>query len=308
MVTEASEVKTTTGIVTQIQRYSVNDGPGIRTTVFLKGCHLRCHWCHNPETWDPKPEIYFHLAKCQHCGACAAICPVPGAIDLESDYRVNRDLCTMCMKCVEVCPYGALTKVGETLSVAEIMDEVERDMLFYVNSGGGMSISGGEPLFQADFASALLQAAREKGIHTCVDTSGYGPAEDMEKLIPYTDLFLYDMKQMDDIRHQEVTGVSNKDILENAKRIVGRTDIRFRVPLIPGINDNEEYFDALGKFASSIGVKNVDLLPYHDYAQGKYRMLGREELFYKRDLLPDDVVKKFEEQLQGYGLETTIGG
>jgi pyruvate formate lyase activating enzyme len=181
-------------------------------------------------------------------------------------------------------------------------------MLFYVNSGGGMSLSGGEPLYQADFASALLQAAKEKGMHTCVDTSGYGSAEDMEKLIPYTDLFLFDIKLMDDARHKEVTGVSNKLIHENARRIVGRSDIRFRIPLIPEINDNEEFFAELGKFANSIGVKAVDILPYHDYAQGKYRMLGREEIFYKRDLFADEVVKQFERQLQGYGLETTIGG
>jgi pyruvate formate lyase activating enzyme len=212
------------------------------------------------------------------------------------------------MKCAEVCPYGALSRVGERLSVAEVMDEVERDMPFYVNSGGGMTLSGGEVLYQADFASALLQVARQKGIHTCVDTSGYGTAEDLEKLIPYTDLFLYDIKLMDDKRHKEITGVSNKVIQENARAIAGRTGIHFRIPLIPEINDNEEFFRQLGDFAKSAGVNDIDLLPYHDYASGKYRMLGREELFYKKDLLPDEAVQKFEEQLKGYGLRVTVGG
>jgi len=305
---EKQDLKAVTGMITQMQRYSVNDGPGIRTTVFLKGCLLRCPWCHNPETWNPEPEIYFHLTKCTHCGACAAVCPVPGAIDLESDQRINYDKCTLCMKCAEVCPYGALSRVGERLSVAEVMDEVERDMPFYVNSGGGMTLSGGEVLYQADFASALLQVARQKGIHTCVDTSGYGTAEDLEKLIPYTDLFLYDIKLMDDKRHKEITGVSNKVIQENARAIAGRTGIHFRIPLIPEINDNEEFFRQLGDFAKSAGVNDIDLLPYHDYASGKYRMLGREELFYKKDLLPDEAVQKFEEQLKGYGLRVTVGG
>lgn len=304
------QVKRTTGIVAQIQRFSVNDGPGIRTSVFLKGCQLRCPWCHNPETRDPKVEIYFDAAKCKHSGNCAAICPVPGAVDLKASYRINTDLCigSPCLKCTEVCPYGALTKVGERLTVAEVIDEVERDMPFYVTSGGGMTISGGEPLFQADFTAALLKAAREKWIHTCVDTSGYGTAEDIDKIIPYTDLFLYDIKQMDDAIHQEATGVSNKIILENAQRIARRADMRFRISLIPGINDSEEFFHELGKFAYSIGIKAADILPYHDYAKGKYRMLGREGVFYNARLLDEDVVKQFEKQLQAYGLETTIGG
>jgi len=295
-------------MVAHIARFSVNDGPGIRTTVFLKGCQLRCRWCHSPETWNPNFEIYFDAAKCKHDGKCLAVCPVPGAIDLEAGWRINRELCiSSCLKCAEVCPYGALTKVGERLTVTEVIGEVERDIPFY-GEGGGMTVSGGESLFQVGFTVGLLKAAKEKGVRTCVDTSGYCSREAIQSVIPYTDLFLYDIKQMDDAIHQEATGVSNRTILENARRIARRVDIRFRVPLVPGINDTEEFFDELAKFANSIGVRAVDILPYHNYAKAKYIMLGRENLFWNAKLPDEDIVRQFEKQLQACGLETTIGG
>lgn len=301
--------KMMTGIVALIARFSVNDGPGIRTTVFLKGCRLRCRWCHSPETWNPNPEIYFDAAKCKYDGKCIAVCPVPKAIDLEAGCRINRELCIMssCLKCTDVCPYGALTKVGKRMTVTEVIGEVERDVPFYVDDGG-MTISGGEPLFQIGFTAGLLKVAKEKGIHTCVETSGYCSGEDIERVIPYTDLFLYDIKQMDDAIHKKATGASNRIILENARRIAQHVDIRFRVPLVPGVNDTEEFFDKLATFARSIGVRAVDILPYHNYAKAKYIMLGRENLFWNAGMLDEDLITQFEKQLQACGFETTIGG
>jgi len=298
-----------TGVVSQIQRYSINDGPGIRTTVFLKGCPLRCPWCHNPETWTQEPGIYFRELKCVKCYTCKAVCPVPGAI-VEGDdvYRINYELCTMCMKCVEACRYGALTKVGETLSVEEVMNEVVRDIPFYANSGGGMTVSGGEPLRQADFTAALLKASKEQGIHTCIDTSGYADFTAWEKVLPYLDLALYDIKHMDPEIHQKYTGVSNEIILENARKVASRVEVRFRVPLIPGFNDTPEFMDELGEFARSVGVHACDILPYHDYCESKYKMLGREQLFYRAKVSEDAHVSALEQQLKGHGLQTTIGG
>lgn len=297
-----------TGVVTQIQRYSINDGPGIRTTVFVKGCALRCRWCHNPETWDPEPEVYFRAPKCAHCGTCAAVCPVPGAVDLEGEDRINREICSRCMECVDACPYQALSRVGETVAVEEVMAEVLRDIPFYRNSGGGTTVSGGEPLFQPDFTLELLKAAKGHGLHTCLDTSGYAPAAAVERVLPYVDLVLLDIKHMDPAIHEQYTGVPNHLILENARLMAARANVRVRVPLIPGFNDTEEFIDELGRFAVSAGLGACDILPYHDYCEAKYRMLGRESTFYKVRPLDDVRVAELERRLRDYGLQTTIGG
>lgn len=296
------------GVVTQIQRYSINDGPGIRTTVFLKGCPLRCAWCHNPETWDDRVEIYFTKSKCVKCGRCQAACPVPGAIDLEAEYRINWAACTRCMECVKACPYGALTRVGEALTVADVMDEVLRDVPFYVNSGGGMTLSGGEPLHQPEFCLELLKEARNHGLHTALDTSGHAPPSWVEAVLPYVDLVLLDIKHTDPEAHRNATGVSNTLILENARRFAAGTAVRFRIPLIPGFNDDEAFIRQVGELARSMGVPACDILPYHDYCLAKYRMLGREHIFYRVKPLKDERVKELEAILRDLGLETSIGG
>ncbi len=297
-----------TGIVTQIQRYSINDGPGIRTTVFLKGCPLRCRWCHNPETHHLDPEIYFREQKCVQCGSCQQACPIPGAIDLASNHRINRELCTQCMQCVQACAYGALTRVGETLTVDEVMQEVCRDIPFYGNSGGGMTISGGEPLYQADFTAALLQEAKKYALHTCVETSGFAPFQEIEKILPYVDLFLYDIKHTDPALHKMITGVGNELILENARNLARRASVRFRLPIIPGVNDTETFIREVGLLAQETGVKACDILPYHDYCESKYKMLGREEDFYKVKLLAEEKVNEFQQILQNFVPEVTLGG
>ena len=296
------------GVVTQIQRYSVNDGPGIRTTVFLKGCPLRCPWCHNPETIDYFPEIFFRDIKCIKCGKCKEACPIPGAINGQASFRIDRKLCIRCMKCTEVCPSGALVKVGEMMTTENVMKEVVSDLPFYNNSGGGMTISGGEPMAQVDFTAELLKAAQRQGIHTCLDTNGYATSSAWKKVLPYLNLILYDLKHMDPDIHRKFTGISNEVILANARQLASEVKVRLRIPLIPGFNVEDKFIEEVGNFAHSIGVKACDILPYHSYSISKYIMLGKEDNFYKAGPIDDEKINKYREQLERKGLGVTIGG
>lgn len=281
-----------TGTVFDIQRFSVHDGPGIRTTVFLKGCPLRCLWCHNPEGISQKPELMFFEYKCLGCGTCARVCP-EGAISLPPERippapplgagkekifpALDREKCTGCGKCAEACPSGAWRLVGQRITVEDLLCALERDALLYDRSQGGVTFSGGEPLFQPDFLLSALRACKEKQIHTAVDTSGYAPWRVLEKIAPFVDLFLFDLKPMDEEEHRRYTGVSNRPIHENLRRLakLGRPVI-VRVPLIPGITDTERNIQALVAFFRELGggIQGVELLPYHDVAE-KYQRLGR---------------------------------
>ncbi|MEN3011142.1 MAG: glycyl-radical enzyme activating protein [Candidatus Bipolaricaulaceae bacterium] len=267
-----------TGIVFDIQRFSLHDGPGIRTTVFLKGCPLRCLWCHNPEGLSPKPELMFFDYKCLGCGTCARVCP-EGALAQEAGAqpRLTREKCTGCGRCAEACPSGAWRLVGKTITVEELLSLLERDALLYDRSQGGVTFSGGEPLFQPDFLRAALAACKERRIHTAVDTSGYAPWDVFERIAPLTDLFLFDLKPMDEEAHRRYTGVSNRLIHANLRRLaeLGRP-VRVRVPLIPGITDTEENLQALLALLRELQgrILGVELLPYHDVAE-KYQRLGK---------------------------------
>lgn len=296
------------GMISDIQRFSLNDGPGIRTTVFLKGCPLKCSWCHNPETKNYFSEVLYRAVKCIGCGKCLAACPIPGAILTNEDGRINRSYCIGCQACTVGCSAGALISCGHKVTVEEIIAEVLKDLRFYRNSGGGMTLSGGEPLAQADFASALLEAAQLKGVHTCLDTSGYATESAWEKVLPFLDMVLYDIKFLDPAQHKKYIGVSNELILENLKQITSRVEVRIRIPLIPGINDHYEFIEAVGILAQSVKVKNCDILPYHDYALSKYRMLGRTGRFYRADALAPERIQSFKERLEKMGLQVTIGG
>ncbi len=302
-------------LVTNIQRFSTSDGPGIRTTVFVKGCALRCKWCHNPECIYPRIEFTFNEPKCQRCGLCAAICPqgaiTPPGPNGEPPTR-DRSKCDYCMKCVEACPYGGLQQSGEFLSVDDVMKEVKSDWMFYMNSGGGVTISGGDPIFYPEFTLELLKRCRDVGIHTALDTTAYAKWENMEELLKYTSLVLLDIKHMDSEKHKEATGVPNELILENALKIAKETkaEIIIRVPVIPDYNDSDENIEETAKFARSLGpsVIRCDVLPFHNFCSVKYERF--DKVFPMADVpaLTEDDVVPFEDIFKAYDFETTIGG
>jgi len=269
-------VASATGTVFNIQRYSIDDGPGIRTTVFFKGCPLSCVWCSNPESQNLAPELMHRDSLCKRCYRCVAACP-EGAISVGPDgVEIDRDVCTVCGDCVEVCPHGAMRITGREMTADEVFDVIERDADFYRDSGGGVTLSGGEVLLQPDFAAALLQRCREAGFHTCVDTAGQGSLEALRKIIPYTDLFYFDIKHIDPKIHRAQAGRSNEVILRNFQEVAASgVPLVVRVPVVPGFNDTS---DAISDIAELVAVHapgaTVHLLPYHRYGQQKYDMLG----------------------------------
>lgn len=272
--------------------------------MFLKGCPLRCWWCHNPEGQIRKPELILHTERCIGCRACLKVCE-PGAIAAyDGSIWTDRDCCRGCGACVEVCYAEARQFVGREMSVAEVMEEIGRDLPFYDASEGGVTISGGEPLSQPDFLRGLSRACRETGLHTCLDTCGFGPWTVLDEIRGYVDLFLYDLKLVDDARHREVTGVSNERILANLCALSrGGERILLRVPLIPGVNDDESSVDAIGDLAASLpALEGIEVLPYHDIGRDKYERLG------KRCPMPDvsppsaDRIREVRDHLRSFGL------
>lgn len=255
-----------TGRVFDIMRFCIHDGPGIRTTVFMKGCPLRCWWCHNPEGISPDPEVFVRPERCIGCGHCGQACSV----------RQDQSRCTLCGECIKACHTGAREIVGETMTVAQVMDQVKKDVIFYDESGGGVTFSGGEPLMQPGFLEALLKQCKDLEIHTAVETSGYAGPAIIKQIAQYTDLFLYDIKHMDDARHREATGVSNVPILANLKELAAwHRNIEIRFPVIPGVNDDVHNVRALAELAAATQVKGVHLLKYHNAGSEKYRSLNK---------------------------------
>ncbi len=259
------------GLIFDIQRFSVHDGPGIRTTVFLKGCPLACAWCHNPEGQGGEPQIVTLEHRCLRCGACRQVCPREG-----TEERAPR--CTTCGRCVAACPTGARQRVGTVYDTAQLITELQRDRCFYEESGGGVTFCGGEPLAQTDFLEAALTAARAAELHTAVDTCGYAPAAKLEAIARWTDLFLYDLKLVDDQRHQRYTGVSNHLILENLRMLAREHgSLWVRVPVIPGVNDDDSAIGAVAELLAGLPrFGEVHLLPYHETGERKFARLGRD--------------------------------
>ena len=267
----------TTGVVFDVKRFSIHDGPGIRTTVFLKGCPLTCSWCHNPESQTSGPELMLRPNRCIHCGACVDACSHGAITWRDGAPQTDVERCRLCGACVEICYAEARQMVGQAMTVAEVMGQIERDVAFYDESGGGVTFSGGEPLLQPDFLLALLAACRTRGIHTAVDTSGFASWEILDRVRHQTNLFLYDLKCVDDVQHHRTTGVSNALILSNLRALSRQGhEIVLRVPVVPGVNDDDATIDRIGTLAASLpALRRVDLLPYHPTGSEKYRRLGR---------------------------------
>lgn len=296
------------GLIFLIQGYSIQDGPGIRTTVFMKGCPLRCPWCHNPESLNPYPELMTHDSLCIACGKCVDACPV-GAVTLNrpEGRKIDRARCNLCFECVEVCPADALTKVGEYMTVEQVMEEVEKDEIFYWRSGGGVTISGGEPLLQSSFVRKVLKACKERGLHTALDTCGYSPWPLMEAVLEYVDLVLFDIKHMDAKAHKEATGVSNALPLENLRKIPNQKKVWLRIPLIPGYNDSEENLKNVSELGREIGAERISILPFNKFGDGKYVNLGRPIPIPEVKSPSRERLHEIQQGIESFGLHVTLG-
>jgi glycyl-radical enzyme activating protein len=284
----------TEGIVYNIQRLSTQDGPGIRTTVFLKGCPLQCLWCSNPESQNFLPEMLYFEDHCQYCGLCVEACP-NGVMSLQDGaLHCDRAKCDACGACVNAWPHDARSISGKRMSVDEVMKVVKKDRIHYQNSGGGMTVGGGEPTAQPEFFFELLKTAYGEGLHTCLDTCGFAKWKTLEKVLEYTNLVFFDCKHLNSVEHQRLTGVDNTLILDNLKKIAqSKIPVRIRVPFIPAYNDSKENISATGQFVQSLDIKDIDLILFHRLGLNKYKALGRECLVEdKRSLhAVDDAVK-----------------
>jgi pyruvate formate lyase activating enzyme len=299
------------GVIFNIQRFSVHDGPGIRTTVFLKGCPLRCGWCSNPESIRLSPELITRDTKCITCGKCVESCPQQAITVAENARVIQWEKCNYCMDCAEVCPSGAIEAVGRYMTVVEVLDIVARDASYYGRTGGGMTVSGGEPLMQWQFALKLLQEAKKRGFHTTLDTSGYADWEVLDKLLNHTDLVLYDVKHPNSARHREATGVPNEQILDNLLKMVGKAGpkVWVRHPVVPQFNDSEEDLEALCKLILTLkpSVEKISLLPYHKFGELKYAATGKVYPWTGIPTISDEQIEALKKLVESHGVKVDVG-
>jgi len=312
-----------TGKVYDIQGFSLQDGPGIRTTVFLKGCPLRCPWCHSPESQQFYAQLSWIAMRCvgvAKCGKCLSACSQaaisPGKVTRHSatqeeiqHIRIDRSRCNNCGDCASVCYPKSLYICGTDYTVEDLVRRVSKDISFYQNSGGGVTVSGGEPLCQPEFTLELLKRLKERGIHTALDTTGFGKYEVIEPMLPYTDLFLYDLKHMDSDQHKAATGVGNELILENARKIAqAGAKMQVRIPVIPDFNDSDECIRQIGMFCKSLGnaVDVIQLLPYHNLGVMKYQRIDDSRIVLEADPPPDERIRRLKDMLEDLGLPVTV--
>ena len=297
------------GLIFNIQKFSLHDGPGIRTTVFLKGCPLDCWWCHNIESQGAGREPMFRADLCGGCGACAAACPQRAIRVVAGVAVTDPAACLSCGRCAVFCPANGRSICGSEMSVEEVVSEVVKDRVFYEQSGGGVTFSGGEALVQIDFLAEVLAACKAQGLHTAVDTSGAVPWAHFERILALTDLFLYDLKLMDDAAHRWYTGVSNRQILENIERLARATDALWvRVPVIPTVNDDAGNIRRTIAFLQTIRFRQLNLLPYHELGRSKAAQLGRTYRLEGVRAPDDKAMETLRREFAAAGFETVIGG
>jgi pyruvate formate lyase activating enzyme len=302
-------VSVQSAIITNIQGFSIHDGPGIRTVVFFKGCPMSCRWCANPECLAGKPQMGFIETLCTHCGKCFEVCTNNAIRRREGEHPIDYARCTSCGNCRDHCYYGALVRYGESMTVAEVWDAVSRDKMFYDNSGGGITVSGGEPLLWSKFIRELFELSHKAQIDTCIETCGFADREAMIDIIPVTDHFLFDLKHMDPDAHKKYTGQSNSQILRNAALAMEHeADVIFRQPLIPGINDSHANIEATAGFLNSLGKSAIRLqiMPYHRMGQGKYKALNMPCLMEGLGIADDDQVDAVKKAYIDRGINCTI--
>jgi pyruvate formate lyase activating enzyme len=298
-----------TGLIFDIKRFAVHDGPGIRTTVFLKGCPLSCWWCHNPEGLKNKQEIIFYEYKCISCNKCIDICSKNALKKINNKLNRNYKICLSCGNCAEICPTASQQIIGRRLTPEKIIEEIEKDRLFFESSSGGVTFSGGEPLMQHTFIKETLKLCKKRGIHTALDTSGYSSTNAFNKTMKYTDLYLYDLKIFDDQKHERYTGVSNKSILKNLETLnKNKKEIILRFTIINDVTNTKENLNDITNFISSLKrINEINLLPFHDVSE-KYQRLGKEYKLKNIQPPSENEIEKIVELFEHRGLNVKIGG
>lgn len=300
------------GLITNIQDFSVHDGCGIRVIVFLKGCGMRCRWCQNPESIEPGPEVAFRPRLCINCNRCKEVCPVDAIISNKNG-KIDRNLCNNCLKCTEACPTTALIKVGKSMSVRKVINKVKSYSAFFkASDNGGVTLSGGDPLYQWKFSSELIKAFRENEIHVAIETAGYANYDIFKKVTKNINLLLYDIKHINSEKHKAGTGVTNEIILDNLKKIrKEKKDLEcvIRIPLIPGFNDDEENVTKTAEFVNSLGIKQIDLLPFNELPGAKYKEIGKGQWeFFSLKRQTEGYLNRLANNIRKIGLNVTIGG
>jgi pyruvate formate lyase activating enzyme len=295
-------------VITNIQGYSIHDGPGIRTVVFLKGCPLRCRWCANPECISPEVQVGFISSLCTNCHKCFSVCPENALTDDGLSHRIDYSRCTGRGKCADVCDYGALVRYGTEMSALEVFEAVRRDKMFYDTSGGGVTVSGGEPLLQAHFVKALFELCKADGINTCIETCGCVPSQNLLDVLPLTDYLLFDLKHMDADIHSRYTGQPNNIILKNAALAAEKgADILFRIPLIPGVNDDEDNINATAGFILGLpGRHSVQLMPYHRLGDSKYKALNLLNTMSDKQIMTQEQINAVQQRFISRGVDCSV--
>ena len=298
------------GIVFDIQKFALHDGPGIRTAIFLKGCPFKCVWCCNPESIAPNPQLAFDEAKCNQCLKCVEYCPT-AALKVEGKgLIVDFNLCNACGKCIGECPKSAFRIYGYETDSDSLITEVMKDADYYRNSGGGLTLSGGDPLYQFDFAFELLSKAKKLGINTCLESEGFGTREQFLKVIPVVDYFYFDYKITDPVDHERYTGVSGKIVLENLALLdENNVHITLRCVVVPGINDNDEHFKSIAALSAKYqAIKGVEIMAYHDYGSGKYKQIGKSMYPIDSKTVKPEIAEKWIAQIRDYGCKNVKRG